>query len=232
MALLQYTDVSKCFGKTQAVSNVSLDLEAGCVVGLLGPNGSGKTTMIKMACGLYTPTQGQTSVSGYAAGSAQAKAATAYLPDVNFLPKDRRIDQLLKLQQDFFADFNVDKAMAMLTDLGLNVHALPKQLSKGTQEKLQLVLTMAREAQLYLLDEPIGGVDPAARDYILKTIINNYNPDACVVIATHLISEIENILDDVVFIRQGTIIHHDSAEVLRENTGMSVDALFRKEFAC
>lgn len=232
MSLIQFEGVTKKFGSTCAVDALSLELEAGQVVGLLGPNGSGKSTLIKMACGLYTPTQGSIQIAGHAAGSAEAKAAIAYLPDHDILPDKTRISGIVGLYQEFFADFDAQKAIRMLSDLNLELSATPSQLSKGMREKLQLCLTMARAAQVYFLDEPIGGVDPAARDYILRTIINNYNPEACVLIATHLISEIENILDDIVFISRGRIVEHNSAEALRAEKNMSIDALFRKEFAC
>lgn len=232
MALIQYEGVTKKFGSKVAIDNISLGLDAGQVVGLLGPNGSGKTTLIKLACGLYTPNEGGILIANHPAGSAAAKAAMAYLPDHDILPNKTRISGIVKLYQDFFADFDAQKALSMLSDLNLEIAARPSQLSKGMREKLQLCLTMSRQAQVYVLDEPIGGVDPAARAYILRTIINNYNPQACVVIATHLISEVENILDDVVFIKQGRIVEHNSADALRAENNMSIDALFRKEFAC
>lgn len=232
MALVSYKQVSKRFGSKLAVDTVSLDFEKGNVVGLLGPNGSGKTTLIKMACGLLTPSQGSVEICGYTAGCAEAKAACAYLSDQDILPDKMRISHIVGLYSTFFQDFDAAKATQMIQDLKLDLNSSPKQLSKGMREKLQLCLTMSRAASVYFLDEPIGGVDPAARDYILRTIINNYNPNASVIIATHLISEIENILDDVVFIKNGHIIEHKSAEDLRGEKNMSIDALFREEFAC
>lgn len=232
MKTLEYNEVSKKFGSTYAVDDVSLSLEAGQIVGLLGPNGSGKTTLIKMACGLYTPSLGSITIMGEAAGSSKAKAQVAYLSDTDILPSDTRIHYIIKMYATFFDDFDAIKAQRMIEDLGLDINAAPKQLSKGMREKLQLSLTMARSASVYFLDEPIGGVDPAARDYILRTIISNYNPDATVVIATHLISEVESILDDVIFIKAGHIVTHDAAEALRAKSGKSIDALFREEFAC
>lgn len=185
----------------------------------LGPNGSGKTTLIELANGLIKPTSGQVLIEGMAP-CVKTKAKVAYLPDRDFLPEYMSTAQLLDYYEDFFAD------------LGLDASGRLKELSRGTREKVQLILTMSRRTHAYLLDEPIAGVDPAARDYILRTIISNYSPDSLVLISTHLIADIESVLDDVVFLKQGHVVLHESAEDLRERTGKSVDSLFREVFAC
>ena len=198
---------------------------------LLGPNGSGKTTLIKILNGLLTPTAGNVTINGMEPGVG-TKRIVAYLPDRNALPDYMTTAQLMELYQDFFTDFNRDKAETMIGELGIDLKQQMKKMSKGTREKLQLCLVMAREADVYLLDEPIGGVDPATRDYILRTIISNYNEDAVVLISTHLISDIETVLDDVVFLKEGKIVLHKKAEDIREETGESVDQLFREVFRC
>ena len=231
MARIEINNLTKDFGSIIALDSISLDLEKGQIVGLLGPNGSGKTTLLKLMNGLLTPSAGTILINGSEPG-VQTKRIVAYLPDRNALPEYMTTKQLMNLYQDFFEDFNRSKAERMISDLGLDMNQQMKKMSKGTKEKLQLCLVMAREAQVYLLDEPIGGVDPATRDYILRTIISNYNEDAVVIISTHLISDIESVLDDVVFLTEGQIVLHKEAEAIREETGESVDKLFREVFKC
>jgi len=231
MARIEIENLTKKFGELAALDNVSISLEKGQIVGLLGPNGSGKTTLIKILNGLLTPTGGSAKINGMEPGVG-TKKVVAYLPDRNALPDYMTTDQLMDLYGDFFADFNRQKAEAMVDDLGIDRKQQMKKMSKGTKEKLQLCLVMAREAEVYLLDEPIGGVDPATRDYILKTIISNYNEDAVVIISTHLIADIESVLDDVIFLKNGKVELHKSAEEIREETGESVDQLFREVFKC
>ena len=231
MARIEIENLTKKFGELAALDNVSISLEKGQIVGLLGPNGSGKTTLIKILNGLLTPTEGSAKINGMEPGVG-TKRVVAYLPDRNALPDYMTTDQLMDMYGDFFADFNRLKAEAMVDDLGIDRKQQMKKMSKGTKEKLQLCLVMAREAEVYLLDEPIGGVDPATRDYILKTIISNYNEDAVVIISTHLIADIESVLDDVIFLKNGKVELHKSAEEIREETGESVDQLFREVFKC
>ncbi len=231
MARIEINNLTKEFGTLTALDSVALELEKGQIVGLLGPNGSGKTTLIKILNGLLTPTAGTVSINGMEPG-VETKKIVAYLPDRNALPDYMNTQQLMELYQDFFADFNRTKAENMVQDLGINMKQQMKRMSKGTKEKLQLCLVMAREADVYLLDEPIGGVDPATRDYILRTIISNYNEDAVVIISTHLIADIESVLDDVVFLKEGKVVLHKMAEDIREETGESVDQLFREVFRC
>ena len=214
-----------------AVNNVTLDLPKGRIIGLLGPNGSGKTTLIKMMNGLLKPTEGSIKIAGYDVGH-ESKAHIAYLPDRTYLAGGQKISDVLDYFADFYADFSKEKAMEMLKSLDIDPKAKMKTLSKGTKEKVQLILVMSRQADLYILDEPIAGVDPAARDYILRTIINNYNPEATVLISTHLINDIEQVLDEVIFMRYGHLILYTSVDSIREEKGKSVDAYFREVFAC
>ena len=231
MAILECRDLSKRFGTVQALDTVSLKIEPGRVIGLLGPNGSGKTTLLKLANGLLTPTGGEILIAGLAPGN-ETKSAVSYLPDKPYLAEWMKVKQLLDFFQDFYADFDRDKATEMLLRLNINENMRIKEMSKGTREKTQLILVMSRKAMLYLLDEPIGGVDPATRDYILDTIIRNYNPEAAVVISTHLIADVEQVLDDVIFINQGKIVLESSVDAIREDHGMSVDQYFREVFRC
>ena len=231
MAILTCKGLSKRFGGTQALDQVDLSIEPGRIVGLLGPNGSGKTTLIKLANGLLTPSEGELRVCGLLPGK-ESHACVSYLPERTAIPTWMSVTQLLDFYQDFYADFRRDAAEEMLSHLNIPPKQRIKQMSKGTREKVQLIMVMSRAAKLYLLDEPIGGVDPATRDYILSTIIGNYNPDAAVVISTHLISDVEKVLDDVVFINQGRIMLQASVDQIREEKGMSVDALFREVFKC
>lgn len=231
MSILEARDLFKSYGAVNALNGMTLSLDKGKIVGLLGPNGSGKTTFIKIATGLISRYSGEILISGRKPGY-ETKEMVAYLPDRNSLPPYMNASELLRMHEDFFANFSRRKAEQMLFDLNINMKQPLKAMSKGTIEKVQLVLVMSRNADLYLLDEPIGGVDPAARDYILRTIIGNYNEDALVLISTHLISDIEHVLDDVLFMRSGEIIMHKDSEAIREEYGMSVDELFREVFKC
>lgn len=231
MAIIEIQDLTKNFGSLTAIDDISISLESGKIVGLLGPNGSGKTTLIKILNGLLQPTSGSVSIKGNAPG-VETKKIVAYLPDRNALPDYMNARQLIDLYADFFEDFDISKAEGMLEDLGIDFKQTMKKMSKGTKEKLQLCLVMARKAEVYLLDEPIGGVDPATRDYILRTIISNYNENAVVIISTHLISDIESVLDDVIFIKNGVIVLHEAADEIRERKAESIDELFREVFRC
>ena len=231
MATWECKSLCKRYGNVQALDNVSFVVEPGRVVGLLGPNGSGKTTLIKLANGLLTPTGGELLINGQKPGKT-TRAQVSYLPDRPCLPEWMSAEKLLNMFADFYADFQRDKAQEMLEKLGIDPKQKIKQMSKGTREKVQLILVMSRKAELYLLDEPIGGVDPATRDYILETIIRNYNPSASVVISTHLIADVEQVLDDVIFINHGQIVLKSSVDDIREQQGKSVDAYFREVFRC
>ena len=229
--ILECRGLVKFFPNCLALNNVDLTVPKGRIVGLLGPNGSGKSTLIKLANGLLTPTQGTILVDGKEPGI-ETKKIVSYLPERTYLTEWMTVQDMLDLFNDFYADFNIAKARDMLARLNIQTKARIKTMSKGTKEKVQLILVMSREAQLYLLDEPIGGVDPAARDYILNTIIANYNENATVLISTHLISDVEQILDDVIFINQGSVVLTSSVDDNREKQDKSVDALFREVFRC
>lgn len=231
MYLLECKKLTKNYGSKCALDNVDLQLGSGRIVGLLGPNGSGKTTLIKLAEGLLQPTSGEILIDGENPG-ANSKDKIAYLPDREYLPDYMTVEQLLKFYGDFFKDFDAVRADDMLQSLGINKSQKLKKLSKGTKEKVQLILTMSRDAKIYILDEPIAGVDPAARDYILMTIISNYCPDSLVIICTHLIADIESVLDEVVFMKDGRIALHGDADTIREQKGMNIDGLFREVFKC
>ena len=231
MASIELNGLTKAYGSLVALDQVTLSLEKGQIVGLLGPNGSGKTTLIKLLNGLLRPTSGTVRINGMEPGVDTKKIVT-YLPDRNALPDYMEASKLVDLYADFFEDFDAAKALEMIADLGIDMKMPMKKMSKGTREKLQLCLVMARNAEVYLLDEPIGGVDPATRDYILRTIISNYSEDAIMVISTHLISDIESVLDDVIFLKEGKVVLHKSAETIREEEGKSVDDLFREVFRC
>ncbi len=230
-AVISAKELSKRYGSTRALDGLSLELPQGKIVGLLGPNGSGKTTFLKLAAGLLTPTAGTVQVCGQPVGP-ETKAMVSYLPDKSYLNKNQKIREILDFFQDFYADFDRARAEKMLHALAIDTNAKLKTLSKGNQEKVQLVLVMSRKAKLYLLDEPIGGVDPAARDYILNTIITNYEPDATVLISTHLIADVERVLDEFVFLYEGRVLRQGSTDEVREETGKSLDELFREEFRC
>lgn len=230
-AVLTCSALTKAYGPNKALDNFTAAFSGGRITGLLGPNGSGKTTLMKLAAGLLVPTGGSLRVCGQAPGP-QTKARVAYLPERTYLPAGLRVREALELFCDFYADFSREKAVSMLADLKIQPGDKISAMSKGTREKVQLVLVMSRAAGLYLLDEPIGGVDPATRDYILSTIISNYNPEAAVVISTHLIADVEKVLDEVLFINQGHLVLQSSVDEIREEKGMSVDALFREVFKC
>ena len=221
--------LSKAYGRKPALSGVDLEVGRGRIVGLLGPNGSGKTTLIKLLCGLIQPTAGTLAVDGLPIGP-ETKALISYLPDRMYFASWMRATDLFDLFRDFYRDFDYDKALAMCRSLGVEPRNRIKTMSKGTKEKVQLVLVMARKAQLYLLDEPIAGVDPAARDFILRTILTNYNEEGSVLISTHLIADIEKVLDEAVFLKAGKLVLHETVDNIREREGRSVDALFREIF--
>lgn len=230
--LVEITGLTKAYDERNiAVNNISLVLPRGKIIGLLGPNGSGKTTLIKMLNGLLTPTAGSIRINGQMVG-VETKARVAYLPDRTYLSDNMRISEILEFFSDFYRDFSCEKALGMMQSLKLDPLSRLKTLSKGNKEKIQLILVMSRNADLYVLDEPIAGVDPAARDYILRTIINHYNPQASVLISTHLIGDIEQVLDEVIFMRYGYLVLYNPVNNIREQHGKSVDAYFREVFAC
>ena len=231
MATLECIGLTKRYGSTEALDSVNLTIKPGKITGLLGPNGSGKTTLIKLANGLLTPTSGKVLICGFEPGI-ETKKIVSYLPERLNIPTWMTVTQLLNYYQDFFPDFDLARAKTMLSGLSIDENMRIKAMSKGTREKVQLIMVMSRRAKLYLLDEPIGGVDPATRDYILNTIIGNYDPEASVVISTHLIQDVETVLDDVVFINQGRIVLRSTVDDIREKEGKSVDALFREVFRC
>ena len=228
---LKTSNLCKNYGQLTALDDISITLTSGKIVGLLGPNGSGKTTLIKILNGLLTPTSGSAQICGKNIGK-DTKSIVSYLPDCLYIPEWMKISDIVGMYADFYEDFNIEKAYSMLGNLGLGPQQRFKQLSKGNKEKVQLVIVMSREARLYLLDEPMGGVDPATRDYILNTIISNYSENSTVVISTHLIADIEQVLDEVIFINHGKITLQDSVDNIRERENKSVDALFREVFKC
>lgn len=229
-AILECKDLKKSYGSSPALNGINLELPRGKIIGLLGPNGSGKTTLIKLACGLLVPTSGEILIDGMTPG-VETKKIVAYLPERNYLPDSMTVNFMVKFMADFYSDLNTEKAYDMLSHLDIDPKKKFKALSKGNREKVQLILVMAREAKLYLLDEPIGGVDPASRDYILDTIIKNYNKEATVVMSTHLIADIEPVLDEFVFIRKGDMIRHSTVKSVHDK-GETVDELFREVFRC
>ena len=230
-AILECNNLRKSFGSNHAVSGIDLKIERGRIVGLLGPNGSGKTTIIKLANGLLSPTEGDILINGMKPG-VETKKIVSYLPERTYLNNWMKVRQIIAFFADFYENFKPEKAYDMLKRLNIDPNERLKNLSKGNKEKVQLILVMSRDAELYLLDEPIGGVDPAARDYILETIISNYSENATVIISTHLISDIEKVLDDVIFIKDGKIALTSSVDSIRDEKGKSVDALFREVFKC
>lgn len=213
------------------MKDVNLRITRGSIIGLLGPNGSGKSTLIKIINGLMTPTEGQVLIDGKKPG-VETKKIVSYLPERTYLNEWMKVRELLDYFQDFYEDFKRDRAEVMLQNLNIGLEDKLKTMSKGTKEKVQLILVMSRDADLYILDEPIGGVDPAARDYILKTIIGNYNENATVLLSTHLISDIENILDEVIFLQYGQIRFHAPVDDIRQKEGKSIDQLFREVYRC
>lgn len=227
--LLQLHRVTKHYGKHKALDDLTLTIPSGKIIGLLGPNGSGKTTLIKLINGLLQPTSGDIIIDGFRP-SIETKAIISYLPDTTYLRDYMKVADILTLFEDFYSDFDRQRAETLLSDLDISLDDKLKNLSKGNKEKVQLILVMSRQAKLYILDEPIGGVDPAAREYILKTIINNYSETSSVLISTHLISDIEPILDEAIFIRKGQLVLQGNADDLREEHGKSIDAIFRDIF--
>ena len=227
--ILKCNGLSKSYDFTNALNNVNLSVKSGRIVGLLGPNGSGKTTFIKLLNGLLKPTQGEILNDGKNPGT-ETKRIVAYLPDKNYLDNTKTVKAILRLFADFYEDFDLERAVKMLKDLDIDSSKRFKLLSKGTKEKVQLILVMCRKAKLYLLDEPIAGVDPAARDYILNTIIKNYNKEAAVIISTHLIADVEPILDEAIFISKGDILLHQEVETIKKERNMTVDNYFREVF--
>ncbi len=230
-SLLKVNSLTKKYGNITALNNLNFELESGHIIGLLGPNGSGKTTLIKIICGLLVPSAGEVTVKGNPIG-VESKKVISYLPDTTYLGKSASVEGTINYFKDFYEDFDENRAYDMLGKLGINPRAKFRTLSKGTKEKVQLILVMSRRADLYILDEPIAGVDPAARDYILNTIISNYDENASILISTHLISDIENILDEVIFLKQGNIVRFSSVDEIRSSEGKSVDGLFREVFKC
>ncbi len=229
--IVEFKDVHKSYGNKEILKDVNLNISKNKIIGLLGPNGSGKTTMIKLMNGLLQPDEGNVEVNGLKP-SVETKKIVSYLPEKTYLNDWMKVKDILAFFQDFYEDFDMEKANKMIGNLKIDKNEKLKTMSKGTKEKVQLILVMSRNADLYILDEPIGGVDPAARSYILKTILSNYNENSTLLIATHLISEIENICDDVIFISNGEIVLQGNVDEIREEKGKSIDALFREEFKC
>lgn len=230
--LVEVNNLTKVYEKKKvALSRVNLIIPRGKIIGLLGPNGSGKTTLIKLISGLLVATEGEILINGSKPGP-ESKSVVSYLPERTYFQSSMKVKELIDYFADFYQDFRPERARQMLMNLNINEDARLKTLSKGTKEKVQLIMVMSRDAQLYVLDEPIAGVDPAARDYILRTIISNYNENATVLLSTHLISDIEKILDEVIFIREGKVVLQDTVENIRESKGKSVDTYFREVFAC
>lgn len=231
MELVKCNNLCKEFDNKQVLNNINLSLPRGKIIGLLGKNGMGKTTLIKLMNDLLTPTSGEVLINGEKP-SVNSKKIISYLPERTYLDKGMRVSQILTLFEDFYENFNKEKAIKLLNDLDLDINSRVSKMSKGMQEKLQLILVMSRDAELYILDEPLGGVDPATRDYILDTILSNFSEGASVIISTHLISDIERILDEVIFIDKGNIILTSSADELRAKENLSIDEVFRRCFKC
>lgn len=230
-AIIELKNLEKSFGKVKAVDDLTLSIPSGKIIGLLGPNGSGKSTLFKLMNGLLQPTKGSVLIDGLAP-YAESKKIISYLPERTYLNDWMKIRDIFDFFKDFYEDFDMVKAKEMLSVLKLDEKHPLKTLSKGNKEKVQLILVMSRRAKVYLLDEPIGGVDPAARDFILETILSNYKEDATMIISTHLISDIEKVFDEVILLNQGRIYDYDSVDSIREKTGKSVDELFREVFKC
>lgn len=231
MNLVELKNVDKYYGRKQALKNINLKIKKGKIYGLLGPNGSGKTTLIKIINDLLKPTKGSILVNNQEIGI-NSKKNISYLPERTYLNMNATVDEMLNFFEDFYEDFDRKKALELLRKLQIEPKHKLKTMSKGTKEKVQLILVMSRKADLYILDEPIGGVDPASRDYILETILSNFNEGSSIIISTHLISDIEKILDDVIFINKGEIVLNDSAEEIRQEKNKTIDELFREEFKC
>ena len=231
MELVKCNNLCKEFDNKQVLNNINLSLPRGKIIGLLGKNGMGKTTLIKLMNDLLTPTSGEVLINGEKP-SVNSKKIISYLPERTYLDKGMKVSQILTLFEEFYENFNKEKAIKLLNDLDLDINSRVNKMSKGMQEKLQLILVMSRDAELYILDEPLGGVDPATRDYILDTILSNFSEGASVIISTHLISDIERILDEVIFIDKGNIILTSSADELRAKENSSIDEIFRRCFKC
>ncbi len=228
---IECRNLSKSYGKKVALDGINLSINRGRIIGLLGPNGSGKTTLIKLICGLLVPTQGEILINGMKPGI-ETKKVVSYLPDNTYVPDWMKVHELIKFFRDFYDNFNEARALELFAKLNININDRFKTMSKGTKEKVQLILVMSRDADVYLLDEPIAGVDPAARDLILNTIITNYNPNASVVISTHLIADVETVLEDIIFIKNGHVELVSSVDDIREKYEKSVDGLFREVYRC
>jgi len=229
--ILECKNLTKSFGSVKALDSVNLKIERGRIVGLLGPNGSGKSTFLKICNELLTPSSGEVLIGRFKPGL-ETKKIVSYLPEKSYLNDWMKVSEIIGFFKDFYYDFSEKKAYDMLKSLNIDANCKLKTLSKGTKEKVQLILVMSRRAELYLLDEPIGGVDPAARDYILDTILKNYSEDATIILSTHLIADIEKILDDIVFLKSGQVTLTKSVDDIRDEYGKSVDALFREVFRC
>ena len=231
MELIEFKNLSKNYGTKQALIDINLKIEKGKIYGLLGPNGSGKTTLIKIINDLLQPSSGEILVKGKEPGI-ESKKIISYLPERTYLNMNMKVSELIQFFKDFYQDFDEKKALKLLGKLKINENDKLKNMSKGTKEKVQLVMVMSRKADLYILDEPIGGVDPASRDYILDTILTNFNEGSSIIICTHLIADIEKILDQVIFINQGKIVLNEDADTIRKNKKTTIDKLFREEFKC
>ena len=231
MALLEVSHVSKSYGNNRVLDDVTFNITKGKIVGLLGPNGSGKTTLIKLINDLLKEDSGTIKVEGLDLG-VETKKLISYLPDKNYLNNNMTVLELLNYFKDFYEDFRIDKAKELIGKLDLDLNQKLKTMSKGTKEKVQLILVMSRKAKLYILDEPIGGIDPAARDYIINTILTNFSNDASLLISTHLISDLEKVLDEVIFLKNGKVVRCGSTDEIRKETNMSINDLFREEFKC
>ena len=231
MALLEVNNITKSYGANRVLDDVTFSIPKGKIVGLLGPNGSGKTTLIKLINDLLKEDSGSIKVEGLDLG-VETKKLISYLPDKNYLNNNMTVLELLNYFKDFYEDFRIDKAKELIGKLGLDLNQKLKTMSKGTKEKVQLILVMSRKAKLYILDEPIGGIDPAARDYIINTILTNFSNDASLLISTHLISDLEKVLDEVIFLKNGKVVRSGSTDEIRKETNMSINDLFREEFKC
>ncbi|MFV0393926.1 MAG: ABC transporter ATP-binding protein [Coprobacillaceae bacterium] len=231
MTLVKCTNLNKSFDRIEALKNINLELTSGKIIGLLGANGSGKTTLLKLINDLIKPSSGEVIINNTKPGI-ESKKIISYLPERTYLDLEMKADEAIEYFNDFYNDFDRDKAYRMLSEMQITTDVKMKTLSKGTKEKIQLALVMSRKADLYVLDEPIGGVDPAGRDFIIETILNNFNEDATLLISTHLIADIEAILDEIIFIDKGSIVLHENAEELRYSRKMSIDSIFREEFKC
>ena len=231
MKLLEIKDLNKSFDNKEILKDINLSIQSGKIIGLLGKNGVGKTTLIKLINDLLTPTSGEILIKGQKIG-VETKKVISYLPERTYLNKQMKVSEVISYFEDFYDNFDSEKAKKLLKDLDLDINQKLTKMSKGMQEKVQLVLVMSRNADLYVLDEPLGGVDPATRDYILDTILSNFNENASVIISTHLISDIEKILDEVIFIDKGQIVLQSDADKLRNKDNASIDEIFRRMFKC